>query len=775
VANPDKGAAKLLTPLAAPAHYFELDFQAQAGVPYRLWLRGRAEKNSYSNDSVYVQFSDSVDGAGASRFRIATTSGTVYTLEDCSGCGVAGWGWNDNYYGTAIGDLIYFAATGTHTIRIQVREDGLSLDQIVLSPVTYFTTAPGAAKNDTVILAESGTVSAAAPPPVEPTPTPVEPTPEPTPTVPPTPAPAPGEVALYAATAAAYGNWTVMADSTAAGGYRLANADRKAAKLNQPLATPVDYFELTFSANAATPYRLWIRGNAAKNSYLNDSVFIQFSDSVTVTGAASYRIGTKASAVYSLEDCSNCGVAGWGWNDTVYGPSPSEPIYFAASGQHTIRIQVREDGLSIDQIVLSPGAYLTTAPGAAKNDSVVLTATDGTTSGTPTEPPPPVANLAPVLEPGEDGFRIGSLEGAVNAPATILFTASATGPESTDTLTYTWDFGDGSAPQSYVQNAEASRQNAVHTYVTGGVYTATVTIADQAGNTTQMSGVVTVAPGALPDPAATLKVVQWNVYKGRSTDTRTEQSKIWLQARWIAAANPDVVLLQEVMGSTMAEKFKAELERLLPQTTWTYFFRSDAGTASSTAEGVAILTRRTIQSTASLAFTPCPAAAIVQRSAIAATVSINGRSIAIVNTHLSSYTSEADMACRSAQAQQLVPWAQSLGPVSIVGGDLNADPLEDAMAVHVLPFYADPWEDTARRTAYPDNPVATMVTRSERIDYVLTSQGAPLELVGVQVPDTRDVTNDNPIATQGQTLFAPHNYAPRASDHELLISTFLVR
>jgi hypothetical protein len=37
-------------------------------------------------------------------------------------------------------------------LRIQVREDGVSIDQIVLSAVQYRSTRPGTAKNDTVIL-----------------------------------------------------------------------------------------------------------------------------------------------------------------------------------------------------------------------------------------------------------------------------------------------------------------------------------------------------------------------------------------------------------------------------------------------------------------------------------------------------------------------------------------------------------------------------------------------------------------------------------------------
>ena len=39
---------------------------------------------------------------------------------------------------------------------------------------------------------------------------------------------------------------------------------------------------------------------------------------------------------------------------------------------HTIRVQVRGDGLSIDQIVLSPSNYLDMAPGIAKRDSTIL-------------------------------------------------------------------------------------------------------------------------------------------------------------------------------------------------------------------------------------------------------------------------------------------------------------------------------------------------------------------------------------------------------------------
>jgi len=154
--NPDAGAAKLSSALASPGTYVEMQFAAQAGVGYRLWIRGRAQNDDPFNDSIFVQFNDSVDDQGVAKSRIGSTSSEVINLEDCFGCGLSGWGWQDNGWGTGeLGPLVYFATTGTHTLRIQVREDGLSIDQIVLSPKAYLTTAPGAVRNDVTILSKS--------------------------------------------------------------------------------------------------------------------------------------------------------------------------------------------------------------------------------------------------------------------------------------------------------------------------------------------------------------------------------------------------------------------------------------------------------------------------------------------------------------------------------------------------------------------------------------------------------------------------------------------
>jgi len=341
VEQPDAGAAKVAAPLANPTNYFELTFTAEANRGYRLWLRGRAQNDSYNNDSVYVQFSGSVTSTGASANRIGTTQAEAVVLENCRGCGVSGWGWQDNGYGTGVlGPLMYFSV-GPQTIRIQGREDGISIDQILLSPTRYLTSSPGLTKNDATILPESR----------------------------------PGSVVRYAGEATPHGNFRVVADTTAAGGRRMDQPDAGAPKKTVALANPVNYFQLTFTAEANRPYRLWLRGRAANNSYNNDSVFVQFSGSVTSTGTATNRIGTTEAAAVVIEDCNGCVLSGWGWQDNGYGTGVLGPVMYFTAGTQTIRIQEREDGISIDQIVLSPDTYLNSSPGSTKNDTTILNRT----------------------------------------------------------------------------------------------------------------------------------------------------------------------------------------------------------------------------------------------------------------------------------------------------------------------------------------------------------------------------------------------------------------
>jgi hypothetical protein len=185
------------------------------------------------------------------------------------------------------------------------------------------------------------------------------------------------EIVLYTRTPAkTAGQFRVDPDTTAAGGSAEHQPDLKAAKVATPLAAPANYFDLTFNADSGVAYRVWMRAKADGNSYANDSVYLQFDQSVTAAGAPAYRIGTTSAATLVLEDCSGCVISGWGWADDGYGPGVLGPlIYFGKSGPQTLRVQAREDGIAIDQIVLSAEKYLTKPPGAVRSDSTILSKT----------------------------------------------------------------------------------------------------------------------------------------------------------------------------------------------------------------------------------------------------------------------------------------------------------------------------------------------------------------------------------------------------------------
>jgi len=187
--------------------------------------------------------------------------------------------------------------------------------------------------------------------------------------------PPPGnpDIVLYTSTAVRAGKWALESDPSAAGGLRVRHPDAGAAKLTSAQAQPANYFELTFDAAAGVPYRLWLRGRADRDYWGNDSVFAQFDGSVAANGAAQFRIGTTGATEINIEDCSGCGLSGWGWQDNGWGVGVMGPlIRFGQSGPQRLRIQTREDGLAIDQIVLSPGRYLDSSPGALKNDDTIV-------------------------------------------------------------------------------------------------------------------------------------------------------------------------------------------------------------------------------------------------------------------------------------------------------------------------------------------------------------------------------------------------------------------
>jgi regulation of enolase protein 1 (concanavalin A-like superfamily) len=182
------------------------------------------------------------------------------------------------------------------------------------------------------------------------------------------------------------GSWQFINDPTAAGAYALWNPDKGKSKITPALASPVSYFEATFTATAHVPYHMWVRMRSQANSLNNDSVSAQFSDSTDAFGSPTYRIGTPSGPEFILQDGASASISGWGWADNGFGNFGPD-IYFETTGSHTIRVQVRTDGTILDQIVLSPDSYTRVAPGGAKNDATIL---GSTISGLPGGGAPPL-------------------------------------------------------------------------------------------------------------------------------------------------------------------------------------------------------------------------------------------------------------------------------------------------------------------------------------------------------------------------------------------------
>jgi endonuclease/exonuclease/phosphatase family metal-dependent hydrolase/regulation of enolase protein 1 (concanavalin A-like superfamily) len=185
----------------------------------------------------------------------------------------------------------------------------------------------------------------------------------------------PGNVVVYAgdvAPSALHGTWSQAADATSPNSLKLVTSDTGASSLDNPLAAPVDYFDVTFTAQANTPYTLWLRLQALNNSKFNDSLWVQFSDAQE-GGLSRYPINSTSGLLVNLAtDANATSLNHWGWTHTAYWLTQPTTLTFPTSGAHTLRIQIREDGVQVDQIVLSPTNYLSSPPGGPTNDSTIV-------------------------------------------------------------------------------------------------------------------------------------------------------------------------------------------------------------------------------------------------------------------------------------------------------------------------------------------------------------------------------------------------------------------
>src|SRR5215468_1978700 len=526
-------------------------------------------------------------------------------------------------------------------------------------------------------------------------------------------------IVLYASKATVRaGTWAVKADSTAAGGYLIESPNLGAAKLLVPLASPKNYFEIKFPAYAGQPYHLWIRSKSLNNSVSNDSVYAQFSDSVTDTGSSIDRIGTASAEAVVLQACTGAVEAGWGWSDNGWCGS-GKAIYFQSTGTHTIRIQVREDGLSIDQIVLSPLAYMTAAPGKPANDSTILAA------------------LVPVLSAAQVSIQVSSANGT--APLAVNFTPKVTLPSGSVT-SYAWSFGDGQSSTAQLPS---------HVYQTAGNYTAQLSIRDSAGIPATASTVVSVTATTT---STNLRVVQANIsYGGHGTDNVLDLNRT---TNWLVKMNPDVASLSEAIGGY---NDPALITALMKQKTGLTWYSAYVPKYSGCPDGVMVLSKWPIVSTKQLFMS-------YQMPVIEATLKVNGKLISFFATHFQ-WPSGASGE-RQVEAKQLVSFASTFPEPRIIAGDFNAQvgtPEIDTL----LQGYNGGWDKAVAAgtaSAYPDNPVSSDTrTRRSRIDHVLYSKGATgVSVTGAGVPDQRAAGTAALVTVKINTL---DDKGVRPSDH----------
>ena len=770
LSNPDAGAPKIVTAAANPSSYVELTFSALTGIPYRIWVRGKAQSDSPYNDSIFVQFSGSLNSAGSAVYRIGTTSAAEINLEDCSGCGIQGWGWQDNGWGVAVlGPAIFFQSAGTQTIRIQTREDGFSIDQIVLSPSTYLYNPPGALKNDSVIL-----------PPLS------GPTPTPTPTPPPTPgAESPNNTRIPPGTQIVDSNgdvWTrasngaILRNGAATGGtgsqilycnrmiyvlgtdsqwYRWGGSWTAVGTID-PCGGPAPSAESPNNTRVPPGTQIvdsngdvWTRstngailrngagtsGTGSQILYCNRIVYVLGSDSQW------YRWSGSWIAVGTIDPCGGPSPSPESPNNTRIPPGTeivdsNGAVWTRSTNGAILRNGAGTSGtgsqiLYCNRIVYVLGSDLQWYRWSG--GWIAVGTIDPCAGPTPTPTPtPPPQNQPPQVS-------ISATPTSGNSPLFVAFSSTATDADGY-IASYAWNFGDGNS---------STISNPTNTYQAAGSYTARLTVTDNAGATATTTVQISVAT---PPPVSSLRVLSWNVAFGTGTDGVRDYDRT---ATYVANMNPDLAGLCE-MPSEQIGTFLNSLSQRTGRTWYWHFAPKYDGTT----EGNLIISKFSFISTGSRYLS-------AQRSVAQVTVNIGGRNINFFATHLD----DASSTNRYTEAGELLTYMAGFSESKIVVGDFNAGP-DLSESVRMTSAYYDSWMramNAGTAVAYPDNPIWMHTrTRRGRIDYVYYSLSSSLSLVRAEIPDTRNLSQTNVSIILG-TL---DDKGVRPSDHNPMIATF---
>lgn len=598
-----------------------------------------------------------------------------------------------------------------------------------------------------------------------------------------------------------HGNWSVGSDSTAADGKYIGGTDYGWGTTTAPLAQPNDYFEASFSAPAGTPFHVWVRLRAANNSKYNDSVWVQYSDAVTSGGSPVYRIGTTGALDVNLERCSNCGVSGWGWQDGAYWISQTTTIQFATSGTHTLRVQIREDGAQIDQIVISNGAYLYSSPGQMTNDTVVVPVSGATSTAAATSTALATTSIAaspylgsPVSLPGRiqaENFdngadsvsyhdsTAGNAGGAYRQTNIDIENCSEGGYDVGWTAAGEWmnyavnvptagsyiirlrvaSMGGGAIHVGFNGPSNVWRQVSIP--ATGGWQTwTTVSFSATLGAGTQTMTLLVDAPGfnlnyvevasgstsssTTSSSGGSVSVVTWNIQINDSSASHAQRAMDYITAM---TPTPQVVVVEEARKS----QYNTYINELQARTgkTWHGVMRTHcppgAWTGSSCTgtedEGVAVFSSLPLIDTGTTLL-PYADQWHSARGVARMAVNFNGVALEIFGVHL-----PLSVSARAGAMSSLKAYAAGFSRPQIVAGDFNADRNEIDPAMS--PNFVDSWGQVGSGNGY----TAFTPSPSMKLDYWFEDSGG------------RVTPNWSVVVTTPGTF----------SDHYPIINSFAVR
>jgi len=627
----DAGWASLNQAVASPAQYFEQTFTAGPGA-YHIWLRLRALNNSKWNDAVWVQFSDALDGNGQPLYRIGTTTGLLVNLAtDAAAGSLNGWGWQDGAYWLNQTTTVRYATSGPHTIRVQVREDGVSVDQIILSSSTYLNAAPGGPTNDPTRFVAA--------PPTAPAPGAVT-------------APTPALNATNVATATTL-SWVAGANTSSYDiSFGTANppptaATNQTATTYQPatLAAGTTYYWRVDArgAGGTTTGPLWSFTTAAPQTPAPGAP----TTPTPALGATNIAISTPLAWVAGANSSSY---------DVSFGTTNPPPIVTANQTATTYQ----------------PAAAL--ASNTTYYWRINAHGAGGTTAGalwsfTTAAPATPAPSVPSGPTPA-------------NGSANALPNAALNWAASTNATSYDVSFGTVNPPPLVSSNQQGTSYQAQSSAST--TYYWKVDAIGAGGRTagpiwTFTTGAPTPPPPPPPPPAGDvpstnntvlkrLRVFNWNVAMGYNLITKVNDYN--MQLDMIASFNPDVITLEEMTYSD-ADMMTIYLDGLTQRTgrTWHgYYQRGNSGTDPKTNNiGGAILTWLPVDAESQTLFTDDPAHTF---EVIHIQVTVNGAPVHISTTHLFAW----DTTVRANQLALFQNWLSSQGGRRIVAGDFNAFP-----------------------------------------------------------------------------------------------------